>query len=120
MHTETIHQPNHENQQRANLRAWLWLLAGIVALILLLATGALALKAGSQAGTFAGIVAGPQGAVYLRSRPAPGAGVVTILEPGDRVEVENSRDVDGSRWYQVRTERGRLGWLPEERVERTN
>ena len=108
-------QANPENQRP--IYPWLWLLAGLVALTLLLATGALYVRANSQASTFAGVVAGPEGAVYLRSRPHPTAGVVTVLEAGDPIDVRSSRDVDGTLWYEIRTERSR-GWLPEERVER--
>ena len=102
-----------------HLLAWLWLLAGLVALALLLATGALYVQANAGADTFAGVVAGPEGAVYLRSRPHPAAGVITILEPGDLLDVRDSREIDGARWYRVHTERNR-GWLPQTRVERTN
>lgn len=118
METDAILQEESVNQENQRpILPWLWLLAGIVALALLLATGALYVRANSQASTFAGVVAGPEGAVYLRSRPHPSAGVVTVLEPGDPIDVRSSRDVDGTLWFEIHTERSR-GWLPAERVER--
>ena len=117
MTSNTFNPENREHKPHRNLYAWLWFLAGIIALILLLATGALYVKANSGPVSFAGTVAGPEGAVYLRSRPHPSAGVVTILEPGDLLEVQGSRDVDGTYWYEVHAE-GNRGWLPDERVEK--
>ena len=94
----------------------LWRITVIVALVLLLATVALALKSrDADDGELTGTVIGPGASIYLRVAPDDERRIVAILRPGATLVIKNSINQDNQTWYQVETE-SQSGWLPSTNV----
>ena len=94
----------------------LWRITGIAVLVLLAATLFLAGKARSQADSgFTGQISGFSSTVYLRRQPDVNGRIVSILESGTTVYVDNSRTENGTIWYHIETE-NESGWIPEENL----
>jgi hypothetical protein len=96
--------------------SYLWKLTWIAALILLLATVGLILKAKAAAQAEVVVfVTSPSNSAYLRAKSDGSSKILTILENGTPVLVKNTRSVAGEDWYYVQTET-HSGWLPFENI----
>ena len=94
----------------------LWTLTGIAALLLLIATAALALRADDLAGAgYQGTLSGTGGPVLVREGPSGLHPITTILPDGTAVFVTESLEAEGRVWVRVETE-AIEGWVPLESV----
>jgi hypothetical protein len=95
----------------------LWTLTGIVALALLLATAALAIRAEALAGAgYEATLSGTGGPVLVRDGPSGLDPIVTILPQNTAVFVTEALEAEGRIWVLVETE-ALEGWVPLEAVE---
>jgi len=91
----------------------LWRITAIVAILLLIVTLLLASKARSQADSgFAGQIANSSSTVYLYRTPDIDAQIISILENGIIVHVDNSRVKNERTWYHIQIENA-SGWILE-------
>jgi len=95
--------------------ALLWKLTALVAVILALATFALALKSQAGVDDVAVYIDGPRRTVYLRTQPSYESRIVTILQRGTPALIKNTRAVGETDWYLITTE-NENGWLPAENI----
>ena len=94
----------------------IWLLTGFVAIGLLLATIALAIKAKKSDNVeIAGYVVGSGHSIYLRAQPSNESRIVTILERDRVVRITNTRTLDEQTWYYVTSETEK-GWILAENI----
>jgi hypothetical protein len=92
----------------------LWYLTGLAALLLLLGTVALTIRASElQDVGISATLRGTSGPVLVRGGPSGLDQIITILPQGTRVFVTDSQEVDGRRWALVETEQY-TGWVPVE------
>lgn len=91
----------------------LWLFTGMAILLLLAATVALAVQAGSQPA--AGVEAAVYRRVFLREEPVGVGRIDAVLRPGTVVTITDAVQQSGSTWYEI--EVGELtGWIPANTV----
>ena len=94
----------------------LWILAGLVALLLLGATIGLIVR--SRAQVSQGVTAhvtGSSSLFHLREQPDRTSRIVAMLERGTAVTVTNSVTENDQTWYWVETE-DRSGWIQAQHV----
>ena len=94
----------------------LWLVTGVVAAILLVATVYLSREARikEEAG-YSATIMGLNSVIYLRQQPDPTSHIVTILELGQQVFVTEISEDSAIPWAKIRT--GEFeGWVPAERI----
>ena len=97
----------------------LWILTGLVALALLVATIALGIQAQTvQELRVPAQITSARTPVYLRDYPSATQRILTLLEPGTQVIVVDAAARDGRNWYQVEVD-DRLGWVPAANVRLT-
>jgi len=101
-----------QNKTVANL----WIITGIVALGLLIATFILAYKASNLPDTgLYGTLSSSNPTIYLRAEPSGNSKIVTILERGMRVYVIDAVADQSVRWMKI--ESGHFsGWIPEANI----
>jgi hypothetical protein len=89
----------------------LWWLTGLMALILLLATVALFVRADhiEESGILA-YVTRSQAAPFLREQPGNDGAVLMVLEYGSAVRISDSETRSNQDWYYVETGEA-SGWL---------
>jgi len=89
----------------------LWWFTGLLALILLLVTVALFVRAGQveDKGILA-YVAGSSAAPFLRTQPGNDGAILMVLEVGSPVRITDSATRNNQNWYHVNIGE-RSGWL---------
>jgi uncharacterized protein YgiM (DUF1202 family) len=95
----------------------LWILTGLVALVLLVATVALVFQAQAvQELRVPARITSASTPVYLRDYPSATQRILTLLNPGTQVIVVDAAARDGRNWYQVEVDE-QIGWVPAANVQ---
>ena len=92
----------------------LWTVTGLIALLLLIATIGLTVRAQTQ--PVVGVEAQVNGRFYLRDAPYGGAGIITALRGGTAVTLIDSEQQGQTLWYQIEFNQ-QTGWMPSNALD---
>lgn len=99
-------------------RRWcfLWVVTGLVAVALLIATLGLAARAQTTpAGPTTAVLTSSGTPIYLRADPGLSARILAVLAPGTEVDVHPADGDPTPSWQRITVD-GRTGWVPTSNV----
>jgi SH3-like domain-containing protein len=94
----------------------LWVITGLAALIMLIATLHLTIKTRNAARVeVTAYISGSKPSVYMRQSPSEHSKIVTILKVGTRISIKNASTENEIDWYYVSYE-DQSGWIPVDQI----